>query len=125
MKVFITKSAPHGYFALSVEDDCGDILDNGDEVNVNLANFRDWGVTRLIDVTSHQVNHFGSTVSHVVHFTNGGHVAMAWNSEGDLIEMTAEGIEMTLDAKGRVLLGPLPQWIQSSLPKPNPPRMEA
>ncbi len=116
VKTYVAQSAPHGYVALSVDDDCGSVTQTRDEVKLNAASLCDWGLARVLDVTSHQINRVGSTTSHVVRFVNGGHVAMAWHANGDLIEMTAEGIEITLDSKGRMLLGPMPSWLQAQLP---------
>jgi hypothetical protein len=116
VKTYVVQSAPHGHVALSVDDDCASVTEHGVQVRIDLATLREWGLARLLDVTSHHVNQVGTTVSHVVRFVNGGHVAMAWHADGRLIEMTAEGVEIKVDATGRMLLGPMPSGLQAQLP---------
>jgi hypothetical protein len=51
------------------------------------------GIKRLEQVVSHQINHILDTVSHVVHFSNGGVLCFAYNKAGKLLELKVENLD--------------------------------
>ena len=57
------------------------------------------GIKRLEQVVSHQINHILDTVSHVVHFSNGGVLCFAYNNAGKLLELRAEKLDAQVNKR--------------------------
>ncbi|WP_426105090.1 hypothetical protein [Massilia sp. TSP1-1-2] len=75
----------------------------GDDVLVELASITTVGVKHLSEVDSHTVNSILGSRSHVVRFINGSVLRYAYNSAGDLLELSGENLACTLSAEGELL----------------------
>lgn len=80
------------------------ILDADDSVVcTELPGLRSVGVADLTEVLEHRVNVVASSVAHFVRFRNDGELYYVFNSRGQLVELTARALRITISSKGDYL----------------------
>ena len=75
----------------------------GDSVFADLASIVSIGVKHLDEVASHTVNTIVGSRSHVIHFVNGAILRYAYNSGGQLIELSGKNLACSLSEKSELL----------------------
>ena len=58
------------------------------------------GIRDIAQVVEHRVNTILGSRSHFLRFGNGGCLQFAYNNAGQLIELSAEGLSLTIKANG-------------------------
>jgi hypothetical protein len=61
------------------------------------------GIKHLDQVASHIINKIAGSRSHVVHFINGSLLNYAYNSDGQLIELSAQGLACRISRDNEIL----------------------
>ncbi|MET3134796.1 hypothetical protein AAKU55_005098 [Oxalobacteraceae bacterium GrIS 1.11] len=61
------------------------------------------GIKHLDEVASHTVNDIAQSRSHVIRFVNGGLLQYAYNSAGELIELSAHNLGCRLSSNNELL----------------------
>lgn len=74
-----------------------------DGIHVDLSVVRAVGIKRLDEVESHTVNDFAGSRSHVVRFVNGALLQYAYNSAGQLIELSSLKLACSLSNNNELL----------------------
>lgn len=68
----------------------------GDSICADLSAITAVGVKHLDEVASHTVNNIVGSRSHVIHFVNGAVLQYAYNSAGQLIELSGQNLAFSL-----------------------------
>lgn len=61
------------------------------------------GVKHLDEVASHTVNNIVGSRSHVIHFVNGAILRYAYNSTGQLIELSGQNLACSLSGRNELI----------------------
>lgn len=81
---------------------------DGNGFTADLPVIRSVGLLDLCEVAVHRVNRVLGSTSHVVHFTNGGHVHFAYTDQGQLLILEGFAFRMECDDEGHVRVGACP-----------------
>jgi hypothetical protein len=74
-----------------------------DHVHIDFKSIKSVGVANIIDVVTHHINTVMNSRSHLIKFCNGGEVAFAYNSKGELIELSAKGMGLFINQNDELM----------------------
>ena len=79
---------------MSISTTAGDVIEIGEKgtANINLKKIAAVGIHNLADVESHTINTIVGSISHYVRFGGGGEVRFVYNTNGQLIELSAKNV---------------------------------
>ena len=75
----------------------------GADIYADLASITTIGVKHLDEVASHTVNTIVGSCSHVIQFVNGAILRYAYNSAGQLIELSGHNLACSVSDKNELL----------------------
>lgn len=78
---------------------------DGRDGYLELPVLRSVNLSNLHEIESHQINRLLDTTSHVIRFTNGGHVCLSYNNSGQVMDFYGEAITAKADQEGNVTVG--------------------
>ena len=68
----------------------------GPDVDLFFDAIKAVGISHLCDVAEHRINRVFNSVSHYLRFVDGAEVKLAYNLDGDLLELTARGVAVSV-----------------------------
>ena len=76
---------------------------NMDHIHIDFKNIKSIGLGNILDVDSHCVNTILNSRSHLIKFRNGGELAFAYNSNGELIELCAKKVGLCISPRDELI----------------------
>lgn len=71
-------------------------LVNKDHLHIDFKSIKSVGLENIADVEFHSINTIVNSCSHLIKFRNGGKVTFAYNHNGQLIDLSATGVNLLL-----------------------------
>lgn len=97
MKQIITYKAVGAKGNIDVHAEGGVAVVQADgDVVMNMRTIRSVGIENLSEVTEHHITTIVGSSSHMVRFANGGTLQYAYNDTGQLIELIAQSLDVTI-----------------------------
>ena len=69
-------------------------IESNGELRLKLSSIKSIGIRHLAEVEEYRINTIAGSRSHWVRFINGGILAFAYNANGQLLEFSAENLEV-------------------------------
>lgn len=106
MKQIFTYTEPNakGDIQVTPKGDVTIIQPNG-EMEMELRSIKAVGITNLGDVIEHRITTIVGSRSHLVRFSNGGELQYAYNSLGQLIELTSRDLFIYISENHEIRFG--------------------
>jgi hypothetical protein len=78
-------------------------LDDEGNIEVDRTRIRTVGVANLAEVVNYRIIAIADSISHYVRFHNGGELYYVYNTRGQLVELTARHVRISVDAEAAYL----------------------
>jgi hypothetical protein len=81
-------------------------LDRQGNITATLPVITSVGIADLADVQSHNIVRIVGSVSHHVRFVGGGELCYVYNTRGELIELSAVNVKVSISSQHRLVFAP-------------------
>lgn len=97
------KLNPDGSASFSTKSGGVYAIDKQGNVSINLQRIESVGIHNLADVAEHNIERVAGLISHFVRFVDGGEARFAYNTQGQLVDLSAANVGVSVSNQNEIL----------------------